>query len=104
MAKKKLPNLNPTEQKIIDKIQDILGEELEPVQEIEWDTKGYAVSEAGAVVGLGLHDLKIDNKKLKKVAELLKELPKLTELLLSENRLTDISSLMELTNLTKLVT
>jgi len=105
MAEEKLHKINPDppdELLIIKKIQTLLGVKLEPVAEIEWDTQGYTVNTDGQVAGLGLYQCKIGDKKLPELAEALRELTHLTELVLINNQLTDISALRELTNLTKL--
>ena len=102
MANEKLPRLNPTDQKIIEQLQDLLGEKLEPVPVIEWNTQGYVVNQAGAVVGLGLYNFEIDDKKLASVAGTLVSPVNLTQLNLSENQITDLSGLGEWPNLTRL--
>ena len=99
MTEQKITKPNPGDQKIIKILQDLLGKKLEQVPEIKWNTRGYTVNQAGAVVGLGLYGFGIDDKKLKELAETLISLTSLTTLSLSSNHLTDISVLKELPNL-----
>ena len=49
MAKKELTPINNADGKIIEKIEKLVGKELEQVAEIEWDTLGYAVDKTGTV-------------------------------------------------------
>ena len=55
MAEEKLFKINDDDKKIIEKIEELLGIELKQVAEIQWDTRGYVVSEDGQVSGLGLY-------------------------------------------------
>ena len=100
MTEQKLTEPDPGDQKILEKLQHLLGRKLEQVPEIKWHTQGYTVNQTGAVVGLGLYEFGIDDKKLKELAESLTSLTSLTTLNLINNQLTDISVLKELPNLT----
>ena len=102
MTKEILTPPNPGDQKILEQLQYLLDVKLEQITEIGWRTQGYVVNEVGAVVGLGFWGCGIDPQKLQMLAGTLTLLPNLTQLDLSENQLTDISVLAELTNLTQL--
>ena len=54
------------------------------------------------LTSLTLNNAKMTNKRLSKLAEILAELPKLTELYLGHNKITNVSALAGLTQLTKL--
>jgi internalin A len=100
MTEQILTKPDPGDQKILEKLQLLLEGDLEQVPEIKWHTQGYTVNQAGAVVGLGLYEFGIDDKKLKELAESLTSLTSLTTLNLINNQLTDISVMKELPNLT----
>ncbi len=102
MTEQILTKPDPGDQKIIRELQHLLDRKLEQVPEIEWNTPGYTVNQAGAVVALGLYFFDIDDKKLKELTKPLTSLTSLTTLSLSRNQLTDVSVLKALPNLTRL--
>ncbi|MBN1764919.1 MAG: leucine-rich repeat domain-containing protein, partial [Sedimentisphaerales bacterium] len=102
MAQEEFTQLNPGDQKILEKLQDLLGIKLEAVSDIQWNTRGYTVNQAGEVTCLGLYRCEIDDKKLQALVETISPLTSLTSLYLRDNQLSDISVLKELPNLTQL--
>ena len=103
MTKEESRKLNSHDQEILNKLQDLLGGGLKQAKSCQYNMPGYAINKAGAVVRLGLHNCKIDDKKLDTIAQMLTELMSLTALDLSSNQLTDVSGLASLTNLNELV-
>ncbi|MHB0946390.1 MAG: leucine-rich repeat domain-containing protein [Sedimentisphaerales bacterium] len=102
MAEDKLIQPNSHDREILNQIEKLLGENLKQVQQIKWNTRGYAVNSAGKVTELGLYYFRIDNKILQELAKLFGSMSNLTKLYLGLNKLTDVSVLGELTNLTQL--
>ena len=101
MAKEKLIKPNSNDQEVLDKFQQLIGKELEQVDEIEYGTCGYTANKDGYVDGIGLYN-SISQIKLEEAVKLLEQLANLTTLYLGGNGLTDITSLQSLVGLTTL--
>jgi small GTP-binding protein len=84
---------------IIKQIGKELNVRVERLDELSWNNTGYIINYNGAI-GLYLQDCNIID--LKRIISLLKDLKKLTELNLYDNKLIDISPLKDLKNLRSL--
>lgn len=102
MAEDKLTQPNEADLKIIKKLEDMLGMKLEQATGIGWETQGYAVNEAGMVVGLGFSVCSINSEVFQSLAKELLSLTNLTTLWIVGNPLSSIFELGDLTNLTTL--
>lgn len=87
---------------IINKIEKILIIKLEQLKNFDLYCNCYTLSQKGQLKGLKLTDNKIDNEKLEQIISNLKGLISLSELNISRNHISDISSLRELISLTYL--
>ena len=85
---------------IIKQIEKELKVDLEKLDKIKWNSRGYILNQDGQVKDLGLYDCNI--YKLKRIESFLKELKGLANLALVGNKLRDVSYLKELKGLTNL--
>lgn len=82
---------------IITQIEEELLVNLNRIDKISWDRKGYVLNENQAVAAVGLYACNIQNHQ--RVYALLKMLPELTHLALNENDIFDINPIAGFSNL-----
>lgn len=89
-----------TNLEIIKQIEKELGAELDELDLIGWNLNGFTLNRNKQIIGLSICTSKIEN--LNRIIYQLRALKSLTELILNNNRLDDISILSELKSLTGL--
>jgi Leucine-rich repeat (LRR) protein len=87
---------------IIKEIENILQSKLEKLDVLAHKSRGYTLNSNGQLIGLKLSSLKIENTQIERILPFLKELKSLTELVVVNNQISDISPLKELQSLTQL--